>query len=206
MFRAVLTAGLVVLGGIAALPMEAECQTGEVIGWLLDRMSEEGSATAKMTESESKSRIFLSTDQLYVKIDTTHHKYVRASVVGSSGVEFRAGYCEEVKDQWAESAPKWANPYGSSGNGYRYCKSRIEIKCPYMEEVRFKGGDCIKASPMRVRIETSPTRIWKMNQTDTGVGLAGFQYTPGVWTLLWEGTVSCDLKGRGERRFRCVKS
>ena len=98
-------------------------------------------------------------DQIDIAIvDTARYVHIRARVVGSGGIEFVAGYCEE--DRGFVSAGPF-DAYGSSGNGFRYCDEELWVRCPSTDEPRFKAADCAAASPMRVRVEATTARIWE---------------------------------------------
>lgn len=121
--------------------------------------------------------------------DTARYVHIRARVVGSGGIEFAAGYCEEDRG-FVSSGP--FDAYGSSGNSFRYCDQELSLRCPSTDEPRFKGTDCAAASPMRVRVEATTARIWEAVESPPGVRTGEWRYSPGTWEVVWDGMVTCE--------------
>ena len=121
--------------------------------------------------------------------DTARYAHIRARVVGSGGIEFAAGYCEEDRG-FVSSGP--FDAYGSSGNSFRYCDRELSLRCPSTDEPRFKRADCAAASPMRVRVEATTTRIWEAVESLPGVRTGEWRYSPGTWEVVWDGMVTCE--------------
>lgn len=122
-------------------------------------------------------------------VDTARYVHIRARVVGSGGIEFVAGYCEE--DRGFVSAGPF-DGYGSSGNVFRYCDGELWVRCPSTDEPRFKAGDCAAASPMRVRVEATTARIWEQVESIPGVFTGEWRYSPGAWEVVWDGMIACE--------------
>lgn len=122
-------------------------------------------------------------------VDTARYVHVRARVVGSGGIEFVAGYCEE--DRGFVSAGLF-DAYRSSGNSFRYCDEDLWMRCPSTDEPQFKAGDCAAASPMRVRVEATTARIWEAVESFPGVRTGEWRYSPGTWEVVWDGMITCE--------------